>query len=695
MFDASQARARVLSRAPPWLLLIGLLTYRAPARAQEALVLSGGGARGLAHVGVVLQLQALGYDPDLVVGTSVGAVVGALYAAGYHPDEIRRRVLSVRWGEMFDPTPLVIGPDRTLRLPAFTFDLNVGHLRISRGLFGQWRVNRALARLLFDANVRSRGNFDQLARRFRAVATDLNTGEGVVLDSGDLARAVRASMAYPGFFAPVMWGDRVLVDGAIYDNFPTAIARELGATRIVGVDVNQPPQEVSSLAPFSVIQRALNLMQRNLQRDTLPLDGLVLVIDDGTFAGPTFPEDPLPLIERGLAAARRDLRPLDRLDPPAPRSLPAPPVTLSALVLEAPDSALGALARRIFADVISQPYDANLVLAAIDRLFSTGLLEGVWPRVDSTAESSSPPLVVRLDAPPTQSVSVAVQYENDRGGRAWASLDRYDRLGLLPAIFSASLSADGLERWGALSARVYSLRWPTIAYSLGAHIQEREVRTFSEDTRTVAEVVRAGGWVALEFPHILRERLLTALARAEWVDVEGGRKGVAFGPLLRFTSVLPDPLIVGTPLLIEAERRWGSLSYTRLTFSGSLAAPTRRPRLAAMMDLRAVSSRAPADVLPALGDDHAIPGLRWGEQRGRARVVAGVEAAYPVRTGFFRLRLRTGAVADHVDEWTSSSWVSGALVGAYWPSPIGVVEAGFGRATIGDGRFEVSVGRRF
>ena len=89
--------------------------------AQQALVLSGGSARGLAHVGVLLELEALGYDPDIVVGTSMGAVVGALYAAGHSPEEIRDRILAIAWGGMFDPTAVARGPDRELRLPIASF----------------------------------------------------------------------------------------------------------------------------------------------------------------------------------------------------------------------------------------------------------------------------------------------------------------------------------------------------------------------------------------------------------------------------------------------------------------------------------------------------------------------------------------------------------------------------------------------
>jgi hypothetical protein len=121
----------------------------------------------------------------------------------------------------------------------------------------------------------------------------------------------------------------------------------------------------------------------------------------------------------------------------------------------------------------------------------------------------------------------------------------------------------------------------------------------------------------------------------------------------------------------------------------------RGPQLAIGIDLRAVSSGAPNDVKPTLGDEHAIPGLRWGEFRGRARAVGAVDVALPIRSGFARLRARTGAVTDEFDELDNAAWVTGGQLGVYWQLPIGVLEAGYGLATRGDGRFEISVGRGF
>lgn len=670
----------------------------APAAAQEqALVLSGGGARGLAHVGVLLRLDELGYEPDLVVGNSMGAVIGALYAAGYGPQEIHDRVLAVEWGEMFDPTAVLLGPDRRLRLPLLSYDLDLAEQRVSRGLFGEWRINRTLVHLLFEANARARGDFDSLPRRYRAVAADLETGEKVVLEGGDLARATRASMAYPGFFAPVHWDDRILVDGGIVDNLPTAEARRLGASEVIAVDVARSPEEIASQAPLSVAQRALNLMQQNLHSDLIPPEILILPVSEGSLAGPAFPDDAGPLIELGLEAARRDLPvPPDPAGGGERRVRPAPE-RFAALRIEAPDSALASLARRVFASVAPGPYDPDAVLSAVDRLYSTGLVEGVWPRVTEAEDpTTGPTLVVRVDAAGQLSVSAGAGFENDRGGRGWVSLDRYTALAGRPLVLTAAASTDGIDRWAALSGRLHAHARPSITWSMGAHLREHSVRTFGDDARATVEVLRTGGWLGVELPYILRERVITVTGRAEWLDPEDADGGASFGPLLRLTGTPSESMLIGTPLLVEAEARWGDLPYRRVGAAGSRSVGWGALEAAALVDVRVVSSGAPVDVQPALGDQHAVPGLRWGEARGRARLVAGIDAAVPIPLGgFARLRLRSGAIADDPQGWERTRWISGAELGGVWRIPVGVLEVGYGFASVGDGRFDMSIGQRF
>lgn len=282
----------------------------APAAAQEALVLSTGASRGLAHAGVVAGMEEKGHDPELVVGSSMGAVIGGLYAAGYGPDEIRVLLEDADWADIFKPMPLLLGPDRVARLPVIRVGVALTTLEVDRGFTPDWRLNRLLTRFFFDAGVRSRGDFDRLARRYRPVAADLETGEEVVLAEGDLARAVRASMGTPGFFSPVEWDGRLLTDGGVANYLPISVARDLGARMVVAADVSRPPPRVEAKNPVALAGRGIGLLMRNALPDTLP-DILIRPRIDSDMPGVAFPDDPAPLIALGYEAT------LDAL-PPGP-----------------------------------------------------------------------------------------------------------------------------------------------------------------------------------------------------------------------------------------------------------------------------------------------------------------------------------------------------------------------------------------
>jgi hypothetical protein len=195
------------------------------------------------------------------------------------------------------------------------------------------------------------------------------------------------------------------------------------------------------------------------------------------------------------------------------------------------------------------------------------------------------------------------------------------------------------------------------------------------------------------------ERVDAESGDAETGDGATGPAGMSYGPLFRYGAAGgaaggAAPL-VGVPLLIEAERRWGAVSYTRAAIDASRTFHTGAAAIAPLLSLHAVTSSAPIDVLPSLGDQHLVPGLRWGELRGRARIVGGIDAAYPVAGAYIRLAARTGAVANSPRTLRDAHFVSGAALSLVLQSAIGSIEAGYGRATEGDGRFDVSLGRSF
>jgi NTE family protein len=243
-----------------------------PARPRIGLALSGGGARGFAHVGVLRVLERLRVPVDCVAGTSAGAAVGAAYAAGLSPDEIEARLRNVDWNDIFDDD--VARPDQLHRrkqgerLSPFglTFGIDRSGLRTGPGLSAGHKVELLLHDLLGVS--RDLPSFDALALPYRAVATDLVRGEIVVLERGSLVRAVRASMSVPSGFAPVREDGRLLVDGGLTRNLPVDVVRRLCADIVIAVDVGSPllrEDELQSL--LGVAAQMVNiLIEDNVRR---------------------------------------------------------------------------------------------------------------------------------------------------------------------------------------------------------------------------------------------------------------------------------------------------------------------------------------------------------------------------------------------------------------------------------------------
>ena len=220
--------------APPVPLLDerSLPRYVAPSSTNPprvALVLSGGSARGFAHLGVLRVLEREGLRPDLVVGTSVGAIAGGLYASGMSVDAIEALAEQLDWFTVFDIDPV-------------------------RSLLGGLGLGLAKGqRLEVFLRASMRAPMQSFPTRFAAVATDLNSGETVVLNHGDAALAMRASSAIPGVLEPVHIAGRLLGDGQIVSPLPVAAARQLGASVVIAVDVVYPPQHSTLTNPVSVL----------------------------------------------------------------------------------------------------------------------------------------------------------------------------------------------------------------------------------------------------------------------------------------------------------------------------------------------------------------------------------------------------------------------------------------------------------
>lgn len=266
-------------------------------RPRIGLVLSGGGARGAAHIGILKILEEFRIPVDVIAGTSMGAIVGGFYASGSSPAELEAMVTSIEWNEAFrDQPPLEElsfrrKEDSANALIKFDAGIRDGRLALPLGLIQGQNLNFILKSRLIHMAVFD--DFDRLRIPFRAVAADIETGEAVVLGRGDLATAMRASMSIPGVFAPVELNGRLLVDGGIADNLPVDVAKRLGADLLIVVNVGtlRRPRENLTSAMMITTQVMTIMIQRNtdeqiatLRREDLLLRPPLGDIGSGDFA---------------------------------------------------------------------------------------------------------------------------------------------------------------------------------------------------------------------------------------------------------------------------------------------------------------------------------------------------------------------------------------------------------------------------
>lgn len=249
-----------------WLVLLTLLvTVEVSAREKIGLVLGGGGARGVAHIGVLKVIEELNIPIDYIAGTSMGSIVGALYASGYSPDEIETIVAEIDWAHaLTDATERENSSMQRKLDEAFlpsSLEVGVGKagIKTPQGLIQGQHLNLVLRKLL--NREKQITHFDQLPIPFRAIACDIVTGEKVVLESGDLVSAVRASMSVPGVFQPIRIQDHLLIDGGVVDNVPVEVVKGMGADRLIVVDVGSPLYGKDELTnPLAVTEQVFTVM---------------------------------------------------------------------------------------------------------------------------------------------------------------------------------------------------------------------------------------------------------------------------------------------------------------------------------------------------------------------------------------------------------------------------------------------------
>lgn len=687
---------------------------RSSAGGETSLVLSGGGARGLAHIGVLRVLDSLGVRPSLVVGTSMGSLIGALYAGGLSGRQIDSLARAIPFESLFRryaPITLITAGDFaapvTVLSPVFVVELRGGKPQLQSPLAREPEVNALFNQILLRANLAAAGDFDRLPIPFRAVATDMRARSTVVLGDGDLAEAVRASIAIPVVFAPVEREGRLLVDGGLSANVPVSVARAVSASRVLVSDVGASAADsVEDVSTASMLSYLIDELFSQ-PPDPLGANDLRIRPEVREFNPLVFTDDVVgPLIDAGYRAAAKALHGC------TPASAPPAPVAESAP-------------------------DAGMIADRLRRLADERVYETVWlrPRRDSSARVQFASIAVPA---PERVASVGLSYDGQEGARAWisaANLSPAQGRVMIGGALSVSewrqrvlLTTSGIRRrplprapegvpgdsilevplpdprsdsppWSMLTR---NLLRPELSLTASREIVRLyDADGHERDRPTTRDLVLFAG--ASVTPTAGQRIVLGPVAHL-WSARSGllpaADEERAYGGMLRavhwFAAPSTGPDIARLPG-IAAEAMWLD-RYRRFDASGDFRFETEtlilRPRLGGGW-----GRGLPLAAQFALGGPQGFPGLRTGEVRGDRSAFAALAAMHRMAGPFF-LRAEAGAGYSEFADLrqpvpaadAAEGWVQGAELGIIADTPIGPFSIGFGVSSNSRTAFKISLG---
>jgi NTE family protein len=675
-------------------LVISALLAGPPAVAQDcppmrtALVLSGGGAKGLAHIGVLRVLDSLGVRPDLVVGSSMGAIIGGLYASGYSGREIDSLARSLSIADLFrtyqPQAPRSLGPLQ----PIVIWAQGERRFNLQSAAVSETEVNALVNAAMLRGNLVARGNFDSLPIPFRAVAADLADRSAVVIGTGDLARAVRASFAIPFLFAPESLGGRILGDGGLAANVPISAARASGADRVIVSDATERLSDsVDLYSPIVLADRLLGFLFQQRGDSLQQGDILIRPAVEG-FNGLNFsPANVDALIHRGMAAAEAVLPAARCLPSGGPPNVVALPQRVNGITIRSQNASERLSILRLLGLGLSNTLDSALLRSRVRQLARSEAYQAVWLSPQGGGDSVSFDVSVRRA--PRRIAGLGLAYDNELGGRMWVgAVDR--RLFDLALEGSSALFLGEFRKELYLGfRRNYQLGRQLMTPTLTARLASESVRRFApdgaelepDDTREVL------GFLGVERSLGLDWQIALGAAGHDWK--EPGRELSTVGATAHLTKRgrIGERLFDGSILLAGAYRRAGFEGETYFRFG-----PIRlRPRIRLGW-----GERLPIQSTFSLGGEDGFPGLHIGERRGDREALLGLLLTYAVRGPFVgRIELATGRSArgGPVLDW--DNWLAGIRAGIGAETPVGPVRFDYGVSSGGRGAVFVRLGRWF
>jgi NTE family protein len=704
-----------------------------------ALVLSGGGARGGAHIGVLKALQELRVPIDAITGTSIGAVVGGFYVSGMSVQDMEDLVESIEWETAFlNSTPRKLKSFRRKRdddlfLVNQKPGLNHGEFQLPVGLVQGQVIDMVLSRETLRASQVT--DFDKLALPFRAVATDIVTGDPVILRSGSLARSLRASMSIPAALSPIEIDGRLLVDGGIAMNLPVEVAQQMGAEVIIAVDISSELLTRETLrSVIDVTSQLTNLLTRRGLGEQLDKLGPQDILVTPTF-GPDLNsvdfEHMRETIQVGYDAVMQRRAEFERLslDPAQyaaylagindPRMRELPRIDFVTLDNDSP-IADSVVATRLDSIEIGAPLDVDEVEKAMNKVYGLEYFQNARYGLTTAADGST---------------GIEVEVDKRSWGPNYLQLGiEYSSAGEQDALFglAASYLSTAINELGgewratfvigdepALLADLYQPLGPRGLYFIAPalNFESSLFNVFNDDQRVSEAQIREASIefaVGRELPSWAEYRFGLRAANGETklkvgepalLPEQDFDRGEVFG---RFSVDTMDSVEFprsGTLSTMEWRGSRESLSadvdFDQVQLTAAHAKTWGRHTMLTTFRYDAtVSGIAPLNSLFRMGGFYDLSGLNRNELSGQNAVRVGTSyyrrigdlALFPAFAG---VSLELGNVWDHRSDISFDSTIFGGSLWAGVSTPVGPIYVAYGRAEGGEQAFYVFLGRIF
>ena len=391
-------------------------------RPRVGLALSGGGARGAAHIGVLKVFEREGVPIDFIAGTSMGALVGGLYSIGTPADEIEDFLVKQDWNNLFSDapqwrfTPLTERADSRYQIKIAMSGLN---FEIPGGLLSGQRLTEALDAETAEPMLRAHNDFDNLPIPFRAVATNLIDGKPYVFHQGSMTQAIRASIAVPMMFTPLETEDALLVDGGLVNNLPTDIVREMGADIIIAIDVSTPFFEREDLRTFlNVIDQSISMQIVKNVEDNKKLASILLLPDLSAYSNMDY-DKVSELVKQGEEAAKRHIEEIRALTAGIPPRKPEYVSTVNDAIPIIDSISFSGLnkipAKQIEKKLRLRPGDEAepaAIAEEVSSIYATRLFESVSYTLEPAGENRYR-LIFRVREDLLHTIGAGIRYDND------------------------------------------------------------------------------------------------------------------------------------------------------------------------------------------------------------------------------------------------------------------------------------------